>query len=38
MTKRQGWEDTWYKDPETGKCTQAWSGSMEFIGRNIQEI
>jgi len=35
--KRQDWEDTWYKDPQTGKCTQAWSGSIEFIGRNVQE-
>jgi hypothetical protein len=35
---RQGWGDTWYKDPETGNCTQAWSGSMEFIGRDINEV
>lgn len=36
--RRESWNDTWYKDAETGKCTQAWSGSMEFIGRNITEV
>jgi len=36
--KRQSWGDTWYKNAETGKCTQAWSGSMEFIGRDINEV
>jgi hypothetical protein len=36
--RRQSWGDTWYKDLETGKCTPAWSGSMEFIGRNLNEI
>jgi hypothetical protein len=38
VDKRRGWDDTWYKDPANGKCTQAWSGSMEFIGRNMNEI
>jgi hypothetical protein len=33
-----GWDETWYKDPQTGKCTPAWSGSMEFIGREISEV
>ena len=36
--QHQSWDDTWYKDPETGKCTQAWSGSMEFVGRDIKEV
>lgn len=35
---RQSWGETWYKHPETGKCTPAWSGSMEFIGRDINEV
>ena len=38
LDKRQGWNDTWYKHPETDKCTLAWSGSMEFVGRDINEV
>jgi hypothetical protein len=34
----RGWGETWYKDPETGKCTQAWGESVEFIGREINQI
>jgi hypothetical protein len=33
----KGWDETWYKE-ETGKCTQAWSGSLEFVGRDINEV
>lgn len=33
-----GWNETWYKDPQTGKCTMAWSESMEFIGRDINQV
>ena len=33
-----GWEATWYKDTETGKCTPSWSESLEFIGREINEV
>jgi hypothetical protein len=29
---------TWYKDPDTGEIKQAWLGSAEFIGRNLDEI
>jgi|SRR5579859_68127 len=36
--KNVSWEDTWYKDPETGRCTPAWNGSMEFIGRDINQV
>jgi hypothetical protein len=38
LGKRKGWNETWYKHPETGKCTLAWSGSLEFIGRDIDEV
>lgn len=33
-----GWEATWYKDPKTGKCTPAWSESLEFIGRDVNQV
>jgi hypothetical protein len=36
--RRQSWDETWYKHPDTGKCTPGWSGSMEFIGRDINQI
>lgn len=33
-----GWEATWYKDIKTGKCTPAWSESLEFIGRDVNQV
>jgi len=36
--RRQSWDETWYKDPNTGKCTPAWSGAMEFIGREVNQV
>jgi hypothetical protein len=35
--RKQGWDETWYKD-STGKCTPAWSGAMEFIGRDVNQV
>jgi hypothetical protein len=35
---KKGWAETWYKDPETGRCTEAWGASLEFIGRDLNEI
>jgi hypothetical protein len=36
--RKRGWDETWYKDPDTGKCTPAWSGAMEFIGRDVNQV
>ncbi|HET6844716.1 MAG TPA: hypothetical protein VFK06_23985 [Candidatus Angelobacter sp.] len=33
-----GWEATWYKDIKTEKCTPAWSESLEFIGRDVNQV
>jgi hypothetical protein len=30
------WNETWYKDPDSGEIKSAWLGSMEFIGRHIE--
>jgi hypothetical protein len=30
--------EAWYRDPETGDCKPAWSASLEFVGRNIDEL
>ena len=32
------WGACWYRDPDSGKSRQAWGGSMEFIGRNLDEV
>jgi len=32
------WDSAWYKDPETSEIKQAWNSSIEFIGRNINDI
>lgn len=30
-------EESWYRNPDTGKIEYAWGGSMEFIGRHLDE-
>jgi hypothetical protein len=32
------WGPTWYKDPDTGECKQAWLQSAEFIGRHLDGV
>jgi hypothetical protein len=32
------WGETWYKNPTNAQCTLAWSESMEFIGRDINQV
>lgn len=35
----EGWGETWYRNPaKDGVIEQAWSGSMEFIGRPLLEV
>jgi len=29
------WQDTWFRDPDTGIVDLAWSGSAEFVGRQL---
>jgi hypothetical protein len=36
--RRQTWGNTWYQNPETGKCSQAWIESAEFVGRDISQV
>jgi hypothetical protein len=31
-------EQAWYRDPDTGQIQDAWRGSMEFIGRPLEEV
>lgn len=33
-----GWGEAWYVDPSTQEIKHAWSESLEFIGRNIDEV
>jgi len=32
------WGETWYRDPESGEIKQAWQGSLEFAGRDIDSV
>jgi len=34
----QVWKEAWYRDPDTNEIKLAWSSSMEFVGRNLDEI
>ncbi len=44
--RRIGWaysyerdyDETWYRDPDTGTITLAWSYSKEFIGKHLEEM
>ena len=30
--------NSWYRKPNTGEATVAWSSSAEFVGRNLEEV
>lgn len=32
------WGPSWYKNPDTAKCTMAWQSSVEFIGRHLDDL
>lgn len=32
------WDAAWYRDPDTGEIRKAWDGSLEFVGRNVDEF
>jgi len=34
----EGWGKTWYRDPDSGEIKLAWSQSLEFIGRPLEQI
>lgn len=36
--KERTFDATWYRDPDSGQVRQAWSSSMEFIGRNMDSL
>lgn len=38
LDNRTGWNETWYRHPVTQKIDLAWSGSLEFIGRPIDQV
>lgn len=31
------WAETWYRDPDSGEIKSAWRGSMEFVGRHLDQ-
>lgn len=32
------WGESWYRDPDTGEIAYAWTGSLEFVGRPLEQI
>lgn len=32
------WSDAWYRDPDSNEIKLAWSSSMEFVGRYLDEV
>lgn len=32
------WGESWYRDPDTGEITYAWTEAVEFIGRDLNEF
>ncbi len=32
------WGEAWYKDPETKETKYAWTSSMEFVGRHLDNV
>ncbi|MGH9556342.1 MAG: hypothetical protein ACRD2Y_11025 [Terriglobales bacterium] len=36
--RRKGWDATWYRDPETNEPKRAWSGALEFVGRELEDV
>jgi hypothetical protein len=34
----EGWGESWYRDPVSGEIRYAWTESLEFIGRPLEEI
>lgn len=36
--KNHVYGDAWYKDPTNGQCTLAWNQSVEFMGRDVNDV
>jgi hypothetical protein len=34
----KGWNETWYRDPDTAEIQPAWGASLEFTGRDLNDI
>ena len=32
------WNETWYRDLDTGEPSEAWKSSAEFVGRHVDEL
>ncbi|MGD0570375.1 MAG: hypothetical protein ABSA78_18385 [Candidatus Sulfotelmatobacter sp.] len=38
LHNKKGWGETWYRDPDTMEIKPAWSASLEFTGRDLNDI
>jgi hypothetical protein len=38
LQNKKGWGETWYRDPDTMEIKPAWGASLEFTGRDLNDI
>jgi hypothetical protein len=36
LNNKNIWQDSWYRNPETGNTEKAWTQAVEFVGRVIK--
>ncbi len=36
LNNKMGWEESWYRHPETGEIERAWTYHVEFIGELLK--
>ena len=37
LNNKMGWEESWYRHPESGAIERAWTYHVEFIGKLLQD-
>lgn len=33
----RSWGESWYRDPDSNEIKYAWTGSLEFVGRHLED-
>jgi hypothetical protein len=37
LNNKQLWEESWYRNPETGQIERAWTLHVEFVGQVLSQ-